>query len=470
MKQLDLQETRRILVVDDEEGAREALELILEDRYAVETAKDGQCALSKIQKTYFELVLLDVNMPKITGIEVLRRIKEYDDSIDVIMVSAADRAREATDSIKCGALDYITKPFDSGEILDCVQRVMEKRAGELEVCSPRPDMSRRFGEVEIIGQSGEMEQVFQLIEKVAGASSSVLITGESGTGKELVARAIHTRSERADKPFVAINCAAIPQELIESELFGHEKGSFTGAHARTVGKFEYADGGTLFLDEISSLKLPLQAKLLRVLQEREFTRVGSHRTISVDVRVIAATNMRLDDLVKSGAFRGDLFFRLNVIPIALPSLREREGDIPLLCSYFLTKYKRLLNRKIGGIKPNAMSLLRSYPWPGNVRELENMVERLVVLVADGQMIDEADLPFGLLTGEDLEELGMAAGQCSDTGLIQARQAFERHYIVRALQRCGWNQTDAARLLRIHRNTLLQKIKLLKIRSDEESIS
>lgn len=460
---------RRILVVDDEEGARDALELILEDRYEVETAENGRHALSKIQKTPFELVLLDVNMPRMTGIEVLKSIKEYDDSIDVIMVSAADRAREATDSIKCGACDYITKPFDSGEIMACVKRVMEKRALELDVRCLVPDIKCRFGDIEIIGQSKEIIEVFQLIEKVASASSSVLITGESGTGKELVARAIHARSERADKSFVAINCAAIPQELIESELFGHEKGSFTGAHVRAIGKFEFADGGTLFLDEISSLKLPLQAKLLRVLQEREFTRVGSHRNISVDVRVIAATNMRLDELVKSGAFRGDLFFRLNVIPIALPSLREREGDIPLLCSYFLSKYNCLLNKNIRGIKPNAMGLLQAYPWPGNVRELENMIERLVVLVADGQMIDESDLPFGFLISEDLEGLGMS-GQCWDTGLIQARQAFERHYIVRALQRCGWNQTDTARLLRIHRNTLLQKMKLLKIRPDDESPS
>ncbi|MGA7876386.1 MAG: sigma-54 dependent transcriptional regulator [Desulfoferrobacter sp.] len=469
MKEVNPHETRRILVVDDEEGAREALELILEDRYAVETAEDGKLALSKIQKVYFELVLLDVNMPKITGIEVLKRIKEYDDSIDVIMVSAADRAREATDSINCGAYDYITKPFDSEEILDCVQRVMEKRSLEWEVRYLRSEINCRFGDIEIVGQSKEMEEVFQLIEKVAGTSSSILITGESGTGKELVARAIHARSERADKPFVAINCAAIPQELIESELFGHEKGSFTGAHARTIGKFEFADGGTIFLDEISSLKLPLQAKLLRVLQEREFTRVGSHRNISVDVRVIAATNMRLDELIKTRAFRGDLYFRLNVIPIALPSLRERAGDIPLLYGYFLSKYNRRLNKKIKGIKTNAMSLLEAYPWPGNVRELENMVERLVVLVADGQLIDESDLPFGFLISEDLEELGMS-GQCWDTGLIQARQAFERHYIVRALQRCGWNQTDAARLLRIHRNTLLQKIKLLKIRPEEELLS
>ncbi|MCK8601335.1 sigma-54-dependent transcriptional regulator [Desulfoferrobacter suflitae] len=468
MKQSSPHEGKRILIVDDDGGAREALELILEDHYEVETAEDGLRALHKIKNTQFELVLLDVNMPKITGIEVLKRIKKYDDSIDVVMVSAADRAREAADSIKCGAYDYITKPFDAEKITACVERVMAKRALELEACYSGSEMSCCFGDVEIVGRSKPMEQVFRLIDKVAKTSSSVLISGESGTGKELVARAIHARSERVEKPFVAINCAAIPQELIESELFGHEKGSFTGAHVRAIGKFEYADGGTLFLDEISSLNLPLQAKLLRVLQEREFTRVGSHRTISVDVRVIAATNMWLNELVKSGAFRGDLYFRLNVIPILLPPLREREGDVPLLCSYFLTKYDHLLNKKIKGIKANAMSLLQAYPWPGNVRELENMVERLVVLAGDGQLIDENDLPFGFLTSEDQAEWGIS-DRPWDTGLIEARQTFERHYIMRALQRCGWNQTDAARLLRIHRNTLLQKIKVLKIRPDEPSL-
>jgi len=293
-----------------------------------------------------------------------------------------------------------------------------------------------------------------------------LITGESGTGKEMVARAIHAKSPRASKPFVTINCAAIPQELIESELFGHEKGAFTGAHARTVGKFEFANGGSIFLDEISSLRLELQAKLLRVLQEREFTRVGSHQNIKVDVRVIAATNTRLEEMVKAKEFRSDLYFRLNVIPISLPPLREREGDIPLLCNYFLARYNQFLNKKIKGITQGAMNLLEAYPWPGNVRELENMIERLVVLGTDGQWVEESDLPFDLMINEELGDLAQAV-QCLDTGLIKARQAFERQYILGALQRCGWNQTDAARLLRIHRNTLIQKMKSLSLRPSED---
>jgi DNA-binding NtrC family response regulator len=457
---------RRILIVDDEEGSRESLELILEDQYEVETAEDGLRALAKIKEEMFELVLLDVNMPSLDGIEVLKRIKEYDESIDVIMVSAADRAQEATASMKCGAYDYITKPFESEKILTTVQRALENRSSGLEVSQSCSETGLRFGSTEIISQSRGMQEVFQIIEKIAGASSNVLITGESGTGKELVAQAIHAKSARAAKPLVTINCAAIPQELIESELFGHEKGAFTGAYSRSIGKFEYANGGTVFLDEISSLKLGLQAKLLRVLQEREFTRVGSHQNIKVDVRVVAATNTRLEEMVKAKEFRSDLYFRLSVIPVLLPPLRHREGDIPLLCNYFLRKYNKLLHKRVNGISRGAMELLNAYPWPGNVRELENMIERLVVLGSDGKWIDENDLPFDFLLNEELEHYSLDGYQL-DSGLIQARQAFERQYIVRALQRCSWNQTEAARLLRIHRNTLIQKMKAFNLRPSEE---
>lgn len=466
MKRTGQEGTRRILVVDDEQGARESLEMLLEDSYEVETAQDGAAALKRVQDASFDLVLLDVNMPKLDGIEVLKQIKEYDESIDVIMVSAADRAREATASMKFGAYDYITKPFEEDEILAIVERVIEKRSLEREVLYLRSEIAFRFGNSEIVSQSKSMQEVFLLIDKVAGTLSNVLITGESGTGKELVARAIHAKSQRSGKPFVTINCAAIPQELIESELFGHEKGAFTGAYSRSVGKFEFANGGTIFLDEISSLQLGLQAKLLRVLQEREFTRVGSHQNIRVDVRVIAATNTRLEDLVKAREFRNDLYFRLNVIPIFLPPLREREGDVEVMCNYFLNKYNKILNKKIKGIKPEAMTLLEAYPWPGNVRELENMIERLVVLGADGQWVEENDLPFDLLINEELGDMAQAS-QNLDAGLIKARQTFERQYILCALQRCAWNQTDTARLLRIHRNTLLQKMKSLNLRDTDE---
>jgi transcriptional regulator with PAS, ATPase and Fis domain len=324
-----------------------------------------------------------------------------------------------------------------------------------------------FGEVKILSRSKRMESVFDLIRKVAQAHSSILLTGESGTGKELVARAIHAASSRAGKPFVAINCAAIPSELMESELFGHEKGSFTGAHTRSVGKFEFAHGGTLFLDEIPSLKLELQAKLLRVLQEREFTRVGSHQPLKLDVRVIAATNVRLDLLVKKELFRNDLYFRLNVIPIEIPPLRERKEDVPLLADFFLKKFNRSLDKHVKGITPEAMRLLTSYPWPGNVRELENVIERLVVLGPDGQWVDENDLPFDLLMDDGTAGAARRdEGAPLDQGLIEARSDFERQFILRMLDRCQWNQSDTARCLKIHRNTLLLKMRTLNLREED----
>jgi len=325
-----------------------------------------------------------------------------------------------------------------------------------------------LGQVRIISRSEKMEQVFKFIEKVAGTASNVLITGESGTGKELVARALHACSPRGRRPFVAINCAAIPPELIESELFGHEKGAFTGAHARNIGKFEYAHGGSIFLDEISSLRLEFQAKLLRVLQEREFSRVGSHQTVKVDVRVIAATSTPLEEMVKERLFRNDLYFRLNVIPLHLPPLRERTGDVPLLSRFFVDKYCRVLNKKVRGITVDAMEVLEAYPWPGNVRELENLIERLVVLGVPDDWIRENDLPFDQLLRDEGGDLPGRKEAPMDLGLLKARQEFEREYILRALKRCHWNQTDTARMLKIHRNTLIQKMKSLELRPHGES--
>jgi transcriptional regulator with PAS, ATPase and Fis domain len=288
----------------------------------------------------------------------------------------------------------------------------------------------------------------------------VLITGETGTGKELAARAIHNQSPRVSRPFVAINCAAIPPELIESELFGHEKGAFTGAHSRNIGKFEFANSGSVFLDEVSNLKLELQAKLLRFLQERDFTRIGGQRSIKVDVRMISATNLSLKQMVQRNRFREDLYFRLNVIPIELPPLRNRRGDIPLLAKFFLNKFNRKLNQKIEGITQEAMAILESYHWPGNIRELENLIERLVVLRSNERWIDVKDLPFDLLYNEDTTK----TGQQDEKGLPQARRLFERQYILRALRICNYNQAKTARMLKIHRNTLIQKMKVLDINS------
>lgn len=453
----------RVLVVDDEEGARDALELILEDHYEIESVGDGTQAIEVLKEKKFDVVLLDVNMPDLNGIETLRQIKDMDESIEVIMVSAADRAREATASIKSGACDYITKPFEPDEILSAIERALvrrlpEKESGEVPWCEGR----FRFEGTEIVSQAHSMRLVFQMIEKVAATTSSVLITGESGTGKELIARAIHARSDRRSKPFVAINCAAVPPELIESELFGHERGAFTGAHARKIGKFEYANCGSIFLDEISSLRQEFQAKLLRFLQEREFSRIGSHQTIKVDVRVIAATNMRLEQMVRQKLFRSDLYFRLNVIPIEIPPLRERKGDIPLLAKYFLNRFNQTFSKKVKGISPEAMELLEAYPWPGNVRELENLMERLVVLGIDGRTIGEEELPVDELLGEFSEGRDWAIEDPRHMGLQNARQAFERRYVTKALERCNWNLTDTARLLKVHRNTLMLKVKALNI--------
>jgi len=451
----------RIIIIDDDMGARESLEVILEDDYDVVCVADGLTGLEMIKKESFDMVLLDLTMPGINGIETLKRIKAHDPLIDVVMVSATDRARAAISAIQTGAYDYITKPFESQTILATVERVIEKRSLEQEVRYLRSEMALKAETVRIVSQSKSMKDVFFMIDRVAETSSSVLITGESGTGKELIAHAIHANSLRASKPFVAINCASIPSELVESELFGYEKGAFTGAHSRSTGKFEFAHGGTIFLDEISTLSLKLQAKLLRFLQEREFTKVGSNRTIKVDVRVVAATNTQLTEMIKENRFREDLYFRLNVIPIEVPPLRRRREDIPLLANYFLERFNRLLNKKIKGITSDVMEMLCTYPWPGNVRELENLIERMVVLGFDGQLIDEKSLPYSLLFQQmPLPEI--EDGKDEDGGLLKAREGFERRHILKAMQKCRWNQTEAAHMLKIHRNTLINKLKALNL--------
>jgi len=444
-----------VLIVDDEAGARDSLSLILEDEYDLCLAASGREALDIIDRRRVDLVLLDVYMDEMDGIEVLKRIKKTDEEIDVIMVSALDEAKKAVEAVKYGAYDYITKPFEPDEIVSAVSRVMERRHLQRENLYLRSEVDQWRDARPIIGESRKMKDVFRLVRKVAPADSSVLITGESGTGKELVARAIHQESTRRTKPFVAINCAAIPSELMESEMFGHERGAFTGAYTRAVGRFEFAHGGTIFLDEVGTLRLDLQTKLLRVLQEREIERLGSQKPIRVDVRVIAATNMDLGRAIQEGTFRRDLFFRLNVVPIYVPALRERMEDIPLLITHFLNKYNVTFHKKIPGMTRDAMETLMGYEWPGNIRELENLIERLVVLGADGEMIRLKDVPLDtLLKGcENLELL-----PSEDWGLFKARADFEKKVILKTLDRVQWNQSEAARVLKIHRNTLLQKMK------------
>jgi len=374
-------------------------------------------------------------------------------------VTAVKTVRTAVAAMKLGAFDYLTKPFDEEEIVAVIRRALERRALEREVVFLRSELARAQDFERLVGQHAHMQRLYQLIGQVARTASTVLISGESGTGKELVARAIHRQGPRRDKPFVPVNLPALSETLMESEIFGHERGAFTGAYQRKLGKFELANGGTLFLDEIGALKLELQAKLLRVLQEREVERVGGTRPIKVDVRVIAATNIDLKIAVSRHAFREDLFYRLNVLPLQVAPLRERREDIPLLAEHFIRKYNREFKKHIERLSPEALGLLQSYPWPGNVRELQNIIERLVTLV-DGAVIELDDLPLDLTFGDHHARARAADG----LPLKKACDEFERQTVFRILERVRWNQSEAARMLGLHRNTLKMKLAKWKKRS------
>jgi two-component system response regulator AtoC len=388
------------------------------------------------------------------GIEVLERIKALDDQAEGILVTAVKTVRTAVAAMKLGAFDYLAKPFEEDEVLSVIHRALEKRTLEREVVFLRSELARKHDFDEIVGQHPKMQKLYQLIAQVARTASTVLIAGESGTGKELIARAIHRQGPRRDKPFVPVNPAAISETLMESELFGHEKGAFTSAYQRKLGKFELANGGTLFLDEIATLKPELQAKLLRVLQEREIERVGGTRSIKVDVRIISATNVDLKKAVTNQTFREDLYYRLNVVPITVPPLRERREDIPLLVDHFIRRYNHEFKKHIEGVSPDALAALREYPWPGNVRELQNIIERSVALV-EGPLIQLKDLPLDLM----LPDHRVRVREAETLPLKQACEQFERQIVLRVLERVRWNQSEAARLLGLHRNTL--KVKLAK---------
>ena len=441
-----------ILVVDDDPGVRESFRLILEDHYDVVDVPDGPSALDVVRASPMDLVLLDIRLPGMDGIEVLERIKAIDDRAEVILVTAVKTVRTAVAAMKLGAFDYLTKPFEEDELLSLASRALERRTLEREVALLRSELARTHDLDAIVGEHPVMERLHGLIAQVARTSTTVLITGESGTGKELVARAIHRHGNRREGPFVAVNPAAIVESLIESELFGHERGAFTGAHQRKLGKFELAQGGTLFLDEIGMLRADLQAKLLRVLQEREIERVGGTRSIKIDVRVIAATNTNLKDAVSRGTFREDLYYRLNVVPIVVPPLRERAQDVPLLAEHFLRRDTRDFNKRIEGLSPEAVAALRAYRWPGNVRELENVIERCVVL-ADGPVIQLNDLPLDVLLPQQATRVRAAEA----LPLNEATDQFERQIVLRVLERVGWNLTEAGRILAIHRNSLRMKL-------------
>ncbi|MDD4178866.1 MAG: sigma-54 dependent transcriptional regulator [Candidatus Margulisbacteria bacterium] len=445
----------KILIVDDEKGLRDSMQLLLEERYDVSVAASGEEALQIVKKEPIDLVLLDIRLPEIDGIEVLRLIKGIDDTIEVIMVTAVITVGRAVEAIRLGAYDYITKPFDIGALTDQVAKLIEKRSLAKENISLKRLLAADYQFEKIVGKSEQIRDIFKMIDDVAQASTTVLITGESGTGKELVARAIHNRSSRKDKLFVALNCAAIPENLLESELFGHEKGSFTGAGERQIGKFEIANGGTLFLDEIGSLPLPMQAKILRVLQEKEIERIGGSKPLPVDVRIISATNSELRTEIKERRFREDLYYRLNVIPIHLPPLRERKEDIPLLAEHFINKYNREFGKRIKGISKEALRLLMDYAWPGNIRELENLIERLIVLTKDGVLGTEKLPPE--IAGEAPSKSHRLVVRLSD-----AVQHFESDFIRQAIEKAGGKKGEAAKKLGIHRNTLRNIERKLKM--------
>jgi len=456
-----------ILVVDDELSVGKSLSILLKRLGNIDTASSGEEALEKLEKSEFDLVLLDIRLPKMSGIEVLRKIKNSDENTIVIMITAVQDSKTAVEAMKIGAYDYIVKPFNIPELRMLVSKALEKRTLIKENLFLHSEISRLSAYDELIGESPEMKQVFKLIDKAAASSSAVIIQGESGTGKELIARAIHSRSSRCDGPLVVINCAGIPDNLLESELFGHEAGAFTGAVEKKEGKFETADGGTIFLDEIGSMSLNLQAKILRVLQEKkdgtkEVERIGSPKAISVDVRVVSATNKDLKKAMEEGKFREDLYYRLNVFPIGAPPLRERKEDVPLLVDYFIERYNNKLDKQITGTDKKALNALMRYSWPGNVRELKNIIERVVALKREG-VISVEDLPVEILM--DQAHL-TSARDVAGLSISSARGKLEKQLIKKALDKTKGNQVKASKILGIHRNTLMAKIDQLGIRKEQ----
>jgi nitrogen regulation protein NR(I) len=455
----------KVLVIDDEVNLRKVLAAMLRrDGYDVTVAADGEQGLAEFQKNGADIVVTDLVMPKAGGMEVLRAVNTANPDVPVIIITAHGTVDSAVEAIKAGAFDYITKPFDQAELSAVIAKA--SKAHDIAQRSVRADDRARAA---IIGESVQMQDVFKIIDKVADTPSTVLITGESGTGKELIASALHGASSRRDKPFIKINCAAIPHNLIESELFGYERGAFTGAVTSKPGRFELADGGTLFLDEIGEIPVEMQVKLLRALQEGEFERVGGIKTTHVEVRLIAATNRDLQAEIEAGRFRKDLYYRLAVVPIALPPLRERRSDIPMLARHFIEKYNRKLNKRIEGITDEAMAQLQAYAWPGNIRELENLIER-VLLFADGPHITAKDLPDTMRQGASPSPASLAASVETPPGegglkdIVRMKAAeLEKDLITKALEETGGNVTRAARLLQISRKSLQTKMKEFGLR-------
>lgn len=452
---------KRVLLIDDEARVRTSLKMVLEPNYEILQAADAQEGLEAFRKEGPDLVLLDVILPGTDGLAVLETLRSESRMTPVIMLTGTKSVKTAVDAMKLGAADYLSKPFDVEELRIVVDRALSSQALEREVKQLRAQVVQRYAFHNLIGKSQGMQEIYAKIEQVADSRTTVLITGESGTGKELVAKALHYNSGRREKPFIALNCAALPETLIESELFGHEKGSFTDATARRVGQFELANTGTLFLDEIGDLSAMTQAKLLRVLQEREFTRIGGVQSIKVDVRIVAATNRNLEDMVRKGQFREDLYYRINVISLFLPPLRERGEDIPLLAKHFLAKRVEEEKRPHIEFGKEALEVLTRYPWPGNVREMENIIEQAFIWSQNCPQITQEHLPTIMKSDSRSSSLrdDTLAGRMS---LEKAVMEFEREIILDALKRTNYVQTHAANLLGISRRMLKYRMDTLGI--------
>jgi DNA-binding NtrC family response regulator len=467
---MDTSMKKRVLLIDDEARVRASLKTVLEPTYETIQAGDAQEGLDLFRKEAPHLVLLDVILPGTDGLSVLQTLRAESRMVPVIMLTGTKSVKTAVDAMKFGAADYLSKPFDVEELRLIVERALTNQELQREVKQLRAQVVQRYAFHNLIGKSPSMQGIYSKIEQVADSRTTVLITGESGTGKELVAKALHYNSSRRERPFVALNCAALPETLIESELFGHEKGSFTDATARRVGQFELAHTGTLFLDEIGDLSAMTQAKLLRVLQEREFTRVGGVQSIKVDVRILTATNKNLEELVRKGQFREDLYYRVNVIALYLPPLRERGEDVPLLAKHFLAKRIEEDNRPPQEFSKDAVDLLSRYPWPGNVREMENIIEQAFIWSKGSDIITPEHLP--IILKEDSRSSSLRddtlAGRLS---LEKAVMEFEREIILDALKRTNYIQTHAANILGISRRMLKYRMDTLGIgRPDQEGSS
>ena len=450
---------KTILIVDDDEGMRETLTAMLRRDYRVLRAATGEFALQILEKEDVDLMLLDIRLPGISGFEVLKIVRENYPYIEVIVISVIKELDVAIEAMRYGAYHYVSKDFDLESVRTLVANASERQDLSRDVLRLSTEVAEQQHDREFVaGNSRSTREILELVQKVAKLSATVLILGESGTGKELLARLIHRESGQPNAAFVAVNLAAIPRELVESTLFGHEKGSFTGAVRQQLGKFELANGGTLFLDEVGDLRYDLQAKLLRAIQENEIERVGGTHPIKTNLRLIAATNVDLDKAVKEGRFREDLYYRLKVIPIRMPALRDRIEDLPALAQFFLRRYNLKFRKNIQGIADTTLQILSSYWWPGNIRELENLIERLVA-VSDKEWITDEDLPYEL----HVAQLDKTEGPATENLLDRAVSTFERNFIIRALEKSAWNVTGTARSLGIPLSTLKFKMDKLEIR-------